>query len=143
MTPSGLSGDYALAFVRTDAPQHEFVNVSYEGYALDLGANNTSFTLQAWIKPLLNVLTNRQVILRTAGSAPRASLSLYPGRSLVTTIYGIQDFYSCVVVPNDNRWHHVAAVVEDFARSISTSTARCGKQLRNGGPTRWPAPTAS
>ena len=115
-TPSGLSGDYALAFVRTDAPQHEFVNVSYEGYALDLGANNTSFTLQAWIKPLLNVLTNRQVILRTAGSAPRASLSLYPGRSLVTTIYGIQDFYSCVVVPNDNRWHHVAVVVEDFAR---------------------------
>ena len=115
-TPSGLSGDYALGFVRTDAPQREFVNVSYEGYSLDLGANNTTYTLQAWIKPVTQGQTNRNVIFRTGGDAPRISMSLHSDRSLVTTIYGIQDFYSCVVVPNDNRWHHVAAVMEDFAR---------------------------
>lgn len=115
-TPSGLIGDFALAFVREDAPQREFVNVPYGGYFLDLGANNTSYTLQAWVKLPKEPLTARRVIFRTAGDAPRASLSINLDRTLFTTLYNIQDFYSSVVVPNDNRWHHVAAAMEDFSR---------------------------
>jgi hypothetical protein len=114
--PSGLPGDYALAFVRDDAPQREYVNVPYGNTPIDLGVNGTNYTLQAWVKLPTEPFAARRVIYRTAGTYPRASLSINVNRTLHTTLLGVQDFTSSVVVPNDNRWHHVAAVMEDFAR---------------------------
>jgi hypothetical protein len=115
-TPTGLIGDHALAFVREDAPLREYVNVPYGGTPIDLGANGTNYTLQAWVKLPTAPFTARRVIYRTAGTYPRASLSINVNRTLHTTLLGVQDFTSSVVVPNDGRWHHVAAVMEDFAR---------------------------
>jgi hypothetical protein len=115
-TPTGLPGDFSLGFL-TEAPlTKEFVAAPYGSNPIDLGVNNTNYTLQAWIKVPTGPLENRRLIYRTDGPAPRASLSLNATRGLHTTLYGNTDFASSVLVPNDNRWHHVAAVMEGYAR---------------------------
>lgn len=115
-TPSGLPGDFALAFLTERPPVFESIAVPYGGTVIDLGANNTNYTLQAWVKLPTGPMENRRVIYRTAGSPPRLSLSINANRALHTTLYNNTDFASSVFVPNDGRWHHVAAVMEDFAR---------------------------
>jgi hypothetical protein len=44
------------------------------------------------------------------------SFSINATHGLHTTLYGNTDFASSVLVPDDNRWHHFAAVMENFAR---------------------------
>lgn len=115
-TPSGLPGDFALAFLSAQPQILESVSVPYGETPIDLAANNTSYTLQAWVKLPTAPMTARRVILRTAGPAPRVALSVTPDRALLTTVFGVQDFFSSVVIPNDDRWHHVAIVMENFER---------------------------
>lgn len=115
-TPTGRPDDFALAFV-TEAPLvKEYVTVNYSAAPIDLGINNTNYTLQAWVKLPTGPFEERRVIFYTGGAAPRVSLSINANRALHTTLYGNTDFASSVFVPNDNRWHHVAAVMENFAR---------------------------
>jgi hypothetical protein len=113
-SPSGLPGDYSLSFLG-NFPVKEYINVNYGSTPVDLGANNTNYTLQAWVKLPTGPMEERRVIYRTAG-IPRVALSINADRTLHTTLYGNADFASPVQVPNDGRWHHVAVVMEDFAR---------------------------
>lgn len=116
-TPTGAAGDFALAFNLNDPPVRPAVTVDAAETPFDFGANNTNYTLQAWVKLPTRLPTDRMVIYRTTGPGPRVSLSINHNRTLHTTVYGNADFASSVVVPNDNRWHHVAAVMEnDFGR---------------------------
>lgn len=115
-TPSGLAGDYGLAFLTENPVIKEVVTVNYGATTIDLAANNTNYTLQAWVKLPTGPLENRRVIARTDGPAPRVSLSINATRGLHTTILGNTDFVSSTLVPNDGRWHHVAAVMVNFAQ---------------------------
>jgi hypothetical protein len=115
-TPTGLPGDFALAFLTDRPPIFESAFAPFGSTVIDLGANNTNYTLQAWVKLPTGPMEERRVIYFTGGSPPRVSLSINANRALHTTLYGNTDFASSVFVPNDNRWHHVAAVMENFAR---------------------------
>lgn len=117
-TPTGQAGDFALAFVKGDAPIKEVVTVSAGGATVvDLGVNNSNYTLQAWVKLPTRLPADRMVLLRTDGPPPRISLSIHTDRTLHTTVLGTADFTTSVRIPNDNRWHHIAAVMEnDFGR---------------------------
>lgn len=115
-TPSGLTNDYALAFLAENPPVREVVTVNFDGTPVDLAVNNTNYTLQAWIKMPNEPLEERRVILRTDGNGPRIALSINANRTLHTTVVGTADFTTSVLFPNDERWHHVAVVMEDFAR---------------------------
>ena len=112
-TPSGWNAGFALAFNLTESPVRQFVNADLSASPLDLGINSTNYTLQAWVKLPTRLNTDRMVIYRTAGQGPRVSLSVNHNRALYTTVFGNTDFASSVVIPNDNRWHHVAAAMED------------------------------
>ena len=114
-TPSGLPGDFALSFDR-NLPFKEVVSVDFGGTPLDLASNNTNYTLQAWIKLPTRPIEERQVIFRTDGPAPRVALSISVNHTLHTTVLGTADFTTSVGIPNDNRWHHIAVVMQDFAR---------------------------
>ncbi|MGV3774570.1 MAG: LamG-like jellyroll fold domain-containing protein [Verrucomicrobiales bacterium] len=115
-TPTGNTGDFALAFNMDDPSIRQRVNVDLATAYPNLGENNTNYTLEAWIKLPERLINERMVIYRTAGAGPRVSLSINPNRTLHSTLYGNTDFSSNVRVPNDNRWHHIAVVMEDFAR---------------------------
>lgn len=116
-TPTGLPGDFALGFNQTDPLVKERLIADYGTNVIDLAVNNTNYTLQTWVKlPARLKIMDRMVIYRTAGPAPRVSLSVTATRTLHTTLFGNTDFTSTVPIPNDNRWHHVAAVMENFAR---------------------------
>lgn len=115
-TPTGLAGDYALAFLTERPPVFESAFAPDTGGVIDLDANGTNYTLQAWVKLPTGPMEERRVIYFTGGPAPRASLSINANRALHTTLYGNTDFASSVFVPNDGRWHHVAVVMEDFLR---------------------------
>lgn len=113
-TPTGLPDDFALAF-NLDVPTNkQRINLEYQ---VDLGSNNTNYTLEAWVKLPEPLPTTRMILFRTSGAGPRASLSINSAdRKLWTTIYGNTDFKSSVVFPDDNAWHHVAVVMENFAQ---------------------------
>jgi hypothetical protein len=115
-TPTGLPGDYALSFNATNAAFRERVTVEYEGEMIPLGQNNTNYTLEAWVKLPTAMINDRMVIFRGPTNAPRVSLSVAANRTMHTTLLGNADFASTVQIPNDNRWHHLAVVMEDFAR---------------------------
>ncbi|MCW5552687.1 MAG: hypothetical protein KIS67_11090 [Verrucomicrobiae bacterium] len=115
-TPTGLAGDYALAFLTDKPPVFESAFAPDSGGAIDLDANGTNYTLQAWVKLPTGPMEERRVIYFTGGPAPRVSLSINANRALHSTLYGNTDFASSVVIPNDGRWHHVAVVMEDFLR---------------------------
>ncbi len=114
-TPSGLAGDFALAFL-TNTPVKDSVTVDYGSTPINLGANNTNYTLQAWVKMPAEGLEERRVIYRQLGPAPRVALSINANRTLHSTVFGTADFTTSVAVPNDNRWHHVAVVMTNFAQ---------------------------
>jgi hypothetical protein len=113
-TPSGAAGDFALAFLSTNPPVKEVVTVNYGDTPIDLAANNTSYTLQTWVKIPTGPMEERRVILRSNGSAPRIALSVNANRTLHTTILGTADFTTSVAIPDDNRWHHIAVTMENF-----------------------------
>jgi hypothetical protein len=116
-TPSGLDGDFALAFNLEIPTNKHRINLDFTPEQLNLGVNNTNYTLEAWVKlPSEDPIANRMVILRTSGPAPRASLSINTDRKLWTTIYNNTDFKSSVDFPNDLEWHHVAVVVTNFSQ---------------------------
>lgn len=115
-TPSGLPGDSALGFITAKPPVYESISVPYGAGVVDLGANNTNYTLQAWVRLPTGPMEERRVIYVTGGTGPRVSLSINANRTLHTTLLGNTDFTTSVVVPNDDRWHHVAAEMEGFAR---------------------------
>jgi Concanavalin A-like lectin/glucanases superfamily/Immunoglobulin I-set domain len=117
--PSGQPGDFSLAFNLNDPTNRQRLNLDYAYPGqVDLGFNNTNYTLETWVKLPATLPTGRMVLFRTSGFAPRVSLSINPTRTLQTTIYGVQDMAaSSAVVPNDNQWHHVAVVMEDYARA--------------------------
>lgn len=115
-SPTGLPGDFSLGFLTEPPPTKEFAAAPYGANPINLGVNNTNYTLQAWVKLPTAPFENRRVIFRTDGPAPRVSLSINANRGLHTTLYGNTDFASSVFMPNDSRWHHVAAVMEGFAR---------------------------
>ncbi|MEW6159900.1 MAG: LamG-like jellyroll fold domain-containing protein, partial [Verrucomicrobiota bacterium] len=92
------------------------VNVTLPAGTIDLGANGTNYTLEAWVKLPTRLINERMVLFRTAGPGPRVSFSIAANRTLHTTIFGTQDIGSSVRIPNDNRWHHIAVVCEDFSR---------------------------
>ncbi|HKS37120.1 MAG TPA: LamG-like jellyroll fold domain-containing protein [Verrucomicrobiae bacterium] len=117
-TPGGMAGDYALAFNLDNPPVRQRVDVDLTASPLVLGANNTNYTLQAWVKLPTRLNTDRMVIYRTSGPGPRVSLSIHHNRALHTTVYGNTDFVSSVFIPNDNRWHHIAAVMENNYGSV-------------------------
>lgn len=113
-TPSGAAGDFALAFLTENPPIKEVVTVPFGDTPIDLGVNNISYTLQTWLKLPTGPLEERRVIFRSDGPAPRVALSINANRTLHTTILGTADFTTSVRVPNDNRWHHFAAVMDNF-----------------------------
>ena len=100
----------------SNPPVKEVVTVDYGATPIDLSANNSSYTLQSWVKVPTGPMEERRVILRTDGPAPRVALSINANRTLHTTVLGTADFTTSVQVPNDNRWHHIAVVMEDFAQ---------------------------
>ncbi len=112
-TPSGLPGDYALAINTNLNNFRQWVHVHYEGEAIPLGANNTNYTLETWIKMPTDVFTVKKTIMRAPTNAPRASLWIAANRTIGTTLLGTEDFSSPAVVPNDNRWHHIAVTMKD------------------------------
>lgn len=119
--PSGLPGDHALAFNLDVPANRQRINVDYSPGLVDLRANNTNYTLEAWVKLPEVMPTTRMVLFRTAeqSSAPtfRVSLSITPARALQTTVYGVTDFIgTAALVPNDGQWHHVAAVMVNYAQ---------------------------
>ncbi len=113
-TPTGLASDHALAFLRTNTAVKEYMTVRYGSTAVDLGANNTNYTLQAWVKLPTGPMEERRVIYRSDGPAPRISLSVNSTRTMHTTLLGNTDFATSVAIPNDARWHHLAAVMHDY-----------------------------
>jgi len=115
-TPTGLAGDYALAFVKDKPVIFESVLALDPSGVIDLDANGTNYTLQAWVKLPTGPMEQRRVIYFTGGPAPRVSLSINANRALHSTLYGNTDFASSVFVPNDARWHHVAAVMVNFSQ---------------------------
>jgi hypothetical protein len=116
-SPAGASGDYAL-FFPANTPVKESVNADYGSANINLGQNNTNYTLQAWVKvPALDAFEERRVIFITSGPGPRVALSINNNRTLHTTVFGTEDFLSSVALPNDGRWHHVAVVMTNFAQA--------------------------
>jgi hypothetical protein len=113
-TPSGLPGDYALAFNLDEPFFKDRVNLSHEMF---LGANNTNFTLEAWVKLATTdaTLSNRMVLFRTSGPAPRANIAINTDRKIWSTIYGNTDYKSSIDFPSDEEWHHVAVAVKNYS----------------------------
>jgi hypothetical protein len=144
-TPSGRVGDFALAFNPDNPPVRQRITADLVDHALNLGTNNTNFTLEAWVKLPTRLNTDRMVIFRSTGPGPRVSLSINHNRTLHTTVYGNTDFVSSVVIPNDNRWHHIAAVMEnDFGRVrfyLDGSSRQVINRTATGAATDSGAPT--
>ncbi len=116
-TPAHAAGsteeDFALAFLK-DGPVKEVVTVNYGATPIDLSINNNSYTLQTWVKASTAPIEERRVIFRTDGPAPRVALSIDVNRTLHTTVIGTADWGTSVPLPNDNRWHHIAVVMDNF-----------------------------
>ncbi|MEO7298186.1 MAG: LamG-like jellyroll fold domain-containing protein, partial [Verrucomicrobiota bacterium] len=117
-TPTGLPGDFALSFLSETLPIRQVVTV-FGVTNTDLTANNTNYSLEAWIKmPTGRMIFEREVILRTDGPAPRVSLSINSDRTLHTSLLGNTDYTTTVHLPNDGKWHHVAIVMTNFSRVV-------------------------
>jgi hypothetical protein len=88
-----LSDDFSLAFNLDVPTNRKRLNLDFTSAQVNLGANNTNYTLEARVKlPFSFPITNRMVFLRTSGAAPRASMSINSNRKLWTTIRGKHGF---------------------------------------------------
>jgi hypothetical protein len=113
-TPTGAATDFALSFVRTNTRVKEYMTVRYGTNIINLGANNTNYTLQAWVKLPTGPMEERRVIYRSDGPAPRIALSINSDRTMHSTMLGTADWTTSVGIPNDGRWHHIGVVMNDF-----------------------------
>lgn len=76
----------------------------------DTTGTNGDYTLQAWVKLPLGFEPPARMIMFTYQASPSFSFSINTGRRLHTTTLGKDDVVSGAQVPNDDQWHHVAAV---------------------------------
>ena len=107
---TGSPGDYALSFngiqraVYLDSPTPLIT------LGPDTTGTNGDYTLQAWVKLPLGYEPPVRMIMFQYQANPSLSLSINTGRRLHTSALGKDDVVSGAQVPNDNQWHHVAAV---------------------------------
>jgi hypothetical protein len=76
----------------------------------DTSGTNGDYTVQAWVKLPLGFEPAVRMVMFTYQANPAFSFSINTGRRLHTTTLGKNDIVSGAQVPNDNQWHHVAAV---------------------------------
>jgi len=76
----------------------------------DTTGTNGDYTLQAWVKLPLGFEPPARMIMFQYQANPSLAFSINTGRRLHTTTLGKNDVVSGAQVPNDNQWHHVAAV---------------------------------
>lgn len=79
----------------------------------DTTGTNGDYTVQAWVKLPLGYEPTTRMIMFQYQANPSFSFSINTGRRLHTTTLGKNDVVSGAQVPNDNQWHHVAAVHEN------------------------------
>jgi len=103
-TPSGQSGDRAINF---DAGQH--MTAQDPDLKIQLDPNDSSFTLQAWVKFSGNP-ANRSVFFFNNGPGGAISFSVNTDRTVFVTTLGILDAQSAAAIPDDGKWHHIAVV---------------------------------
>ncbi|MEO5802039.1 MAG: LamG-like jellyroll fold domain-containing protein [Verrucomicrobiota bacterium] len=140
-TPAGLPGDFALAFLDATLPIRQVVT-TFGVTNTDLTANNTNYTLEAWIKmPTGRMIFEREVIFRTDGPAPRVSLSINSDRTLHTSLLGNADYTTTAHLPNDGRWHHVAIVMTNFSRVVFYIDGIMRQNLARNASVAWTAST--
>ena len=76
----------------------------------DTTGTNGDYTLQAWVKLPLGFEPTVRMVMFQYQANPSFAFSINTGRRLHTTTLGKDDVVSGAQVPNDNQWHHVAAV---------------------------------
>jgi hypothetical protein len=108
-TPSGKTNDYALNFKAGDK-----VVVPDPNVALALDPADSSFTIQAWLKPGVLPNAEKSVIFINNGPGGALAFSISTDRHLFVTTLGILDVKSSkAVLPDDGQWHHAAVVHEN------------------------------
>ena len=119
-TPSGLAGDYSLAFddIGVDlgcGPQYagERVRVDDAGGVVDVAdPAGTNFTFQCWVK-LAAQPESRTTIFDCNAPGLRVNLGINGNRTLLFTATGIDDVTSTAEIVDDGGWHHIAMVHQD------------------------------
>jgi len=106
-TPSGQAGDRAVNF---DTGQH--MTGQDPDTKIQLDPNDSSFTLQAWVKFSGNP-SGRQVFFYNNGPGGAISFSVNTDRTVFVTTLGILDAQSAAAIPDDGKWHHIAVVHEN------------------------------
>ncbi len=108
---TGNPSDYALYF---DGGRRALFVDSPSSPAITLGPDTTGtngdYTVQAWVKLPLGFEPTTRMIMFQYQANPSFAFSINTGRRLHTTTLGKDDVVSGAQVPNDNQWHHVAAV---------------------------------
>jgi hypothetical protein len=108
-TPSGKTNDYALNFKAGDK-----VLIPDSTPLIALDPADSSFTIQAWLKP--GVLPNLDKSVIFFNNAPGGALAfaISTDRHLFVTTLGVADVKSAnAILPNDGQWHHAAVVHEN------------------------------
>jgi hypothetical protein len=108
-TPSGKTGDYAMNFKSGDK-----ILIPDSTPLIALDPADSSFTIQAWLKP--GVLPNAEKSVIFFNNAPGGALafSISTDRHLFVTTLGVADVKSAnAILPNDGQWHHAAVVHEN------------------------------
>ena len=104
-SPSGGASDKALSLnVGSDSSQGFLAVDDSSGPILALATN--AFTIETWIKPDVNGFREYEGIGAYGGSF---KLGMH-NKELLFTLFGIVDITSGLIVPQDDVWHHVAAV---------------------------------
>lgn len=109
-SPSGGANDYCLEFSggrRIVVPDPET--------AIAFDPENSSFTIQAWVKFGAQSAV-RSVLFFNNAPGGAVSFSLSNRKAFVTTL-GIVDQPSNASIPDDGGWHHVA-VVHEFGKEL-------------------------
>ena len=104
-SPSGAAGDLSLAFDGTSG-------AFYSDDSGMLNFDDEDFTLQAWVK-FDTFTAPAKTIIASYGLPGGYSFWVTTERKVGATTYGILDFFSEAVIPDDGGWHHVAVVHEN------------------------------
>lgn len=104
-SPSGISGDLALSFTGS-------TGAFYADTTGMLNFDDEDYTLQGWVK--FDTFTSpNKIIIASYGLPGGYSFWVTTERKVGATTYGILDFFSEAVVPEDGGWHHIAVVHEN------------------------------
>jgi hypothetical protein len=103
--PMGAEGDFSLMF---DGTQGAY----YSDTAGMLNFDDSDFTLQAYVK-FDTFTTPAKIIIASYGLPGGYSFWVTTERKVGATTYGLLDFFSEAVVPDDGGWHHIAMVHEN------------------------------